>query len=116
MSAEETEQILLQRLVDQKDGPPQAMWELAQFYKLSGRHDEALAYLRDLIQRLPEVEQKAQCVFTMGQSAEKVGDFAAAVRYYKEAMAMGPTQLKLTEPHLHSIIGCVLRYRPIGRI
>ena len=77
---------------------------------------EALAYLRDLIQRLPDVEQKAQCIFTRGQSAEKVGDFTAAVRYYKAAMAMEPTQLKLTEPHPHSIIGCVLKYRPIGRI
>jgi tetratricopeptide (TPR) repeat protein len=27
----------------------------------------------------------------MNQSAEKIGDFAAAVRYYKEALAMEPT-------------------------
>jgi tetratricopeptide (TPR) repeat protein len=91
LSFEEAEHILLQRVADQKDDPRPAMWELAQLYKLSGRHDQALACLRDLMQRLPDVEQKARCVFTMGQSAEKVGDFVAAVRYYKEALVMEPT-------------------------
>ena len=90
LTFEDTERILLQRVADQKDNPRQAMWELAQFYKFNGRHDQALACLRDLMQRLPKVEQKAQCVFTMGQSAEKVGDFVSAVRYYKEALSMEP--------------------------
>ncbi len=82
--------MLLQRVVDQKDDPRQAMWEVAQLYKRGGRHDQALTWLRDLMERFSDVEQKARCVFTMGQSAEKVGDFAAAVRYYKEALVMEP--------------------------
>ncbi|MBE0545430.1 MAG: tetratricopeptide repeat protein [Verrucomicrobia bacterium] len=90
MRFQDAERMLLQQVVEQKDDPRQAMWELAQLYKLSGRHEQALTWLRDLMRRLPDVEQKAQCVFTMGQSAEKVGDFVAAVRYYKEALGMEP--------------------------
>ncbi len=70
--------------------PIQPLWELAQFYKLTGNHDRAVTTLRELVALLPDLETKANCIFTMGQSAEKVGDFAGAIRYYKEAMVMEP--------------------------
>ena len=91
LSPEEIEQQLRKQVQDNAANPVQPLWELAQFYKLSGNHDRAVATLRELLALMPDLEAKANCVFTMGQSAEKVGDFAGAIRYYKEAMVMEPT-------------------------
>jgi tetratricopeptide (TPR) repeat protein len=92
LSAQEAERILLKHLDDAKTDPTQALWQLAQFYKLSKQHEKALARLRELMQRLPDAERKAECVLTMGQAMEQVGDYVAAVRYYKEALALEPTK------------------------
>jgi len=92
LSPEETERLLLKSVQDNAANPIPPLWELAQFYKLAGQHARAVATLRELLALLPDLEQKAECVFTMGQSAEKVGDFAGAIRYYKEALFMEPTQ------------------------
>jgi tetratricopeptide (TPR) repeat protein len=43
------------------------------------------------MQRLPDPEQRAECVLTMGQVVEQVGDYRAAVQYYREALALEPT-------------------------
>ena len=64
---------------------------MAQFYKLSKQHEKAVERLRLLLERLPDPEEKANCVLTMGQAMEQVGDYPAAVRYYKEALALEPT-------------------------
>lgn len=83
--------MFLKELDESKTDPTQALWQLAQFYKLSKQHEKALERLRQLLERLPNPEDRAQCVLTMGQAMEQVGDYAAAVRYYKEAMALEPT-------------------------
>jgi tetratricopeptide (TPR) repeat protein len=85
LSNAEAEKILLDKLAGAATDPRNALWELAQFYKLSGQHEKALVRLRELIERLPNPEDKANCVFTMGQTMEQVGDYAGAIRYYKEA-------------------------------
>ncbi len=90
LSNEEAEKLLLKNL-DSAADPKPALWQLAQFYKLSKQHEKALARLRQLMQLLPDVEQKAECILTMGQAMEQVGDYPAAVRYYKEALALEPT-------------------------
>lgn len=77
--------MLLRRLEEEKADPAKVLWQLAQFYKLNKQHDKALERLRELIRRLPNPEDKANCIFTMGQVMEHVGDYAAAVRYYKES-------------------------------
>jgi tetratricopeptide (TPR) repeat protein len=38
------------------------------------------------------LEQKAACVLVMGATAEKKQDFEAAVRFYREALAMEPVR------------------------
>jgi tetratricopeptide (TPR) repeat protein len=91
MTASEAEAMLLQRLEEEKADPTKALWQLAQFYKLNKQHEKALERLRELIKQLPDPEDKANCVFTMGQAMEQVGDYAGAVRYYKEAEALEPT-------------------------
>ena len=92
LSSAEAEKILLKQLDEPKADPTQALWNLAQFYKLSRQHEKALERLRQLMERLPNPEDKAECVFTMGQSMEQVGDYPAAIRYYKEALTLEPTK------------------------
>lgn len=91
LSIRETEKLLLNNLDDAKADPTKALWQLAQFYKLTKQHEKALERLRQLIQRLPDPEDKAECIFTMGQAMEQVRDYAMAVRYYKEALVLEPT-------------------------
>ena len=59
LSNEQAEKILLEKLADSKEDPRKALWELAQFYKLAKQHEKALQSLRELIQRLPDPEDKA---------------------------------------------------------
>jgi tetratricopeptide (TPR) repeat protein len=92
LSAAEAERFLLQRLAESQADPTPALWQLAQFYKINKQHEKALEYLRRLLRRLPDPESKAECVFTMGQAMEQVGDYVAAVRYYKEAFALEPAK------------------------
>jgi len=72
LSNEEAEKMLLKKLDESNADPIQALWQLAQFYKMSKQHDKALERLRQLMERLPNPEQKAECVLTMGQAMEQV--------------------------------------------
>lgn len=92
LSNEEAEKLLLKKLEESKADPTPALWNLAQFYKVSKQHEKALERLRQLMARLPDPEEKAACVLTMGQAMEQVSDYPAAVRYYKEALALEPTR------------------------
>jgi tetratricopeptide (TPR) repeat protein len=87
---EEIERILIKNVEDNAVDPKKALWQLAQFYKRNRKHDQALSTLRNLLELVDNVEDKARCIFTMGQSSEGVGDFAGAIRYYKEALVMEP--------------------------
>src|SRR4029450_7194367 len=65
LSAEETGKLLLRKLAETKDTPVPALWQLAHFYKVAKQHEKALERLRQLMQLLPDAEQKAECVLTM---------------------------------------------------
>ena len=103
-SAGEMEKYLLKNLAEAGTDSTKELWQLAQFYKLSNQHDKALQRLRELLQRLPDPEDKAECVFTMGQTMEQVGDYRAAVRYYKEAFALEPAHT-FTWYFIHNNLG-----------
>jgi len=92
LSAAEAEKILLKRLEGQGAEPTDALWQLARFYSHCKDHEKALGYLRELLARLPDLESKANCVLAMGQTMERVQDYPAAVRYYREALAMEPAR------------------------
>jgi tetratricopeptide (TPR) repeat protein len=104
LSEQEAEQMLVKRLDEAGADNPQALWDLAQFYKLNKRHDQAIERLRQLIQLLPDPEEKASCVFTMGQTEEQVGDYAAAIGYYKEALVLEPAST-FTWYFIHNNLG-----------
>jgi tetratricopeptide (TPR) repeat protein len=92
LSALEAERILLTNLAASKDDPIAALWELARFYSEQKQHVKALACLRQLLDRFPDLERKASCVLAMGQTMERVNDYPAAIRYYKEALSLEPVQ------------------------
>src|ERR1017187_3984893 len=71
LSAEEAEKMLLKNLDEAKADPTEALWRLAHFYKQAKQHEKALKRLRQLMQRLPDPEQKAQCVLTMVRRSEE---------------------------------------------
>jgi tetratricopeptide (TPR) repeat protein len=92
VSAQEAEKILLKRLEEQRDNPADAMWQVARFYSQCNQHEKALDYLRQVLAVHPDLESKANCVLGMGQTMEQVGDYVAAVRYYREALALEPVR------------------------
>jgi tetratricopeptide (TPR) repeat protein len=92
MSAEEMERTLLKRLEAEKSQPIDALWQLARFYQQRKDHEKGLNCLRQALAHMPDVESKAHCVLGMGQLMEAVQDYEAAVRYYREALALEPVQ------------------------
>jgi tetratricopeptide (TPR) repeat protein len=92
MSAEEMEKTLLKRLEKEQREPSDALWQLARFYQQRKDHEKGLGCLRQALARMPDVETKAHCVLGMGQMMEAVQDYEAAVRYYREALALEPVQ------------------------
>ncbi|MDB6035521.1 MAG: peptidase and chymotrypsin/Hap [Verrucomicrobiales bacterium] len=94
VSAEETERLLLKRLKDETAAPHDALWELAKFYSHTKQHEKALDCLRRIMASLPDAERKAACVLAMGQTMEQVADYPAAIRYYREAFALEPTNTR----------------------
>ena len=91
-SAAEMEKLLLKRVEDEKDNPLDALWQLARFYQQSKQGDKALDCLRKVLELQPDVESKASTILGMGQTMEAVGDYPAAVRFYKEAFNLEPVQ------------------------
>jgi tetratricopeptide (TPR) repeat protein len=104
LSAAEAEQFLREKLDEAGAVKTEALWQLAQFYKLNNRPAQARQRLRQLLPLLPDPEAKASCFFTMGQTEEKARDYAAAIRYYKAALALEPASL-FTWYFIHNNLG-----------
>src|SRR5438445_11118911 len=90
-STEEVEKTLLEGLAKSGGQPTQCLWDLAQFYKRSKQPDKALDYLRQLLALPIDPESRANCMLALGQMAEERNDYRAAVRYYKAALSLEPT-------------------------
>ncbi|MGA2750336.1 MAG: tetratricopeptide repeat protein [Verrucomicrobiota bacterium] len=92
MSSQEMEKLLLKRLEQAEAAvePVQALWQLAQFYKQIRRTDKAMLRFHQLIPMLRDLEDKAKCLLSMGQTMEQAEDVAAAAGLYKEALALEP--------------------------
>ncbi len=84
--------MLLQELEKSKSDPTRTLRRLAWFYVSSHQHEKALARLRQLMESLPNPEDKAACVLNMGATMEKAGDFEAAAGFYREASALEPAE------------------------
>jgi protein O-GlcNAc transferase len=84
--------VLLDRLAAAQEDSArrQAMWELANLYKRVGQTDKAMDYLRRLLETAEDLEARAQIILTLGQTAEKMRDYAMAVDLYRQALAHEP--------------------------
>jgi tetratricopeptide (TPR) repeat protein len=88
VSADEVEAALLAQLEAAKDDPSEAMWELAQFYKLARKLDLAMAHFRSILGRTENVDAAAQILMAMGQTAELSDDFEMAEQFYRTALSL----------------------------
>ena len=107
LTAKGMECLLLKELQEAKADPTEPMWKLAIFYRSQGNLDRAIALFRDLLLRVPDLESKAQLIFSLGQTAEKSGDFELAVRFYREALGMEPCS-PFTWYFIHNNLGYAL--------
>ena len=90
MTAEQAEKLLLQQLATNEHPKEQILFELARLYSQTGRQQEALAQVKQLVAIVKTVEEKAHCYLQMGQLTEQLQDFESAIKYYSEAMLMEP--------------------------
>ncbi len=65
LSHAETEEVLLNKLRAAGDNPLDALWQLARFYSHSQLHEKALDYLRQVLTRQPDLEDKAATVLAI---------------------------------------------------
>jgi tetratricopeptide (TPR) repeat protein len=107
ITEKEAEKILLENLNRERDNPDDALWQLAKFYSENQQSEKALDYFRKAMDCAVDAERKASCLLAMGATMERIDDYEAALRYYKEAMALEPTDLR-TWYLVHNNIGFCL--------
>jgi tetratricopeptide (TPR) repeat protein len=92
LTVEEVERELTEQLEASGGKSLGALWALAQFYNTTRRSERALHCLRQILALETELEAKAHCILALGQATEGLGDFPAAARFYREALAMEPVR------------------------
>ena len=75
----------------EKKDPEDALFKLVKSHNQIKHYDEAFKYLRKLLSISNDIENKAYYVLYMGTLMEKKEDFKAAVRYYRKALRLEPT-------------------------
>lgn len=86
------ERVLKEQLDQADKNPRDVLWQLARLYSTTNRHDQAMQCLRRILASESDLEVKASCVLALGQTMEQCNDFPAAIRFYREAMAMEPSR------------------------
>jgi Tfp pilus assembly protein PilF len=106
LTAEEAEERLLAEVNSeaQSGSAIKAMWNLANFYKATHQVEKAEDAVRNLLSRVPEVENRAYLVMSLGQLAEMTKHFDLAVCFYKEGVSMEPCS-QFTWYFLHNNLG-----------
>lgn len=109
-AAELTQEQVEKRLLEELEkgtragNPVRAMWDLANFYKVTHQVQRAEQVVRTLLAQIPEVENKAYLIMSLGQLAEMTKDFDLAVRFYREGVSMEPCA-EFTWYYLHNNLG-----------
>ena len=76
---------------NEREDPEDALLKLAKFHEQMWHYDEALKCLRKLLSISDDTEKKAYYELYMGALMEKKEDFKAAVRHYRKALRLKPT-------------------------
>jgi tetratricopeptide (TPR) repeat protein len=66
------------------------LWSLAVLYSETGHLDEAAGCIRNVIELTDELETHGSCYLALGQLEERRGDYEAAAKHYREALALEP--------------------------
>lgn len=91
LTSAQMERLLLDRLAAERDNPINAMWMLATFCKQERRSDEAMERFQQLLSRVDDLNAKANYILSMGQTSERMNDFELAIRFYRQALSLEPT-------------------------
>ena len=76
---------------NEKEDSEDALFELVKSYDQIRQYDEAVKCLRKLLSISDDTENRAYCELYMGSLMEKKEDFKAAVRHYRKALRLKPT-------------------------
>jgi len=90
ITADQVEKILLEQLETHQHPEELVLWELVRLYSETGRHQDALGRMKQVLAIVKTPEEKASCYKGMGQLMEQMENFEAAIKYYSEAMALEP--------------------------
>ena len=90
LTFEEVEQRFLKQLEAKGGNCTQALENLARLCAQTGRHEEAIRYLEQLIALSNDPEEHAAYHLALGANMERVGDFPGAVKFYRHALGMEP--------------------------
>jgi len=91
LSAEEAEQILLEKLGKAESDHLTAIWELAFFYSQTSQYPIAQQYMERYIRTTADPEKQAGAYLGLGQTMEKMKEYQAAISFYSQALSLGPT-------------------------
>lgn len=87
-----TQRELLRSVKEDTEKLKASYQRLASFYRKQRRYDASLICLRRIADLENDLELKARGLLLMGITAEQKCDFEAAAGYYREALALEPTQ------------------------
>ena len=90
ISTEEAERRLLERLARTQAEYRDALWGLAVFYSRTGRQPAALGALERLLAFTQDPEEQAGVTLALGQLMEQIGDYEAAIGFYRRGLALEP--------------------------
>ncbi len=95
MTAGEAEKRLLSAVKQKQSEFENAIWQLVRLYSMTGRLDDALAWIQILMSLTSDSEKQASYYLAIGQLMEKRMDFQAAIDFYTQVIALNPTARNL---------------------
>lgn len=104
LTGSEIEQKLLAKLAANNGECIYSLWELGQMYKDMGRLDQASAYTQRVIELTNDPEILGTGYLVLGQIEEGRGDFVAAAKRYRSALALEPCSTE-TWYFIHNNLG-----------
>lgn len=79
---------LLKRFPDRHDNDL-LYYQLAKAYFVSGRLNQSIASLQNLLEYFPQSEYVLEATFRLGEMLFEVGDFASSAQMYQEVVSLG---------------------------
>ena len=86
----EIERVLLDEIEESNGTSREAIWSLAVLYSRTGRQHEAAGCIARLRAMAVSDEEHARCQLAMGQLQEQLGNFEAAVLFYRGGLELPP--------------------------